>query len=343
MTITVQSGLETMEGNSHDIDISEIDLARSFVIVNATTTGTSATLPAEWSVSAYLSDTTTLRLQRDSSSIDATVAWQVITCDEDEFLVTQVNSLVTTGNTIRTHSIDEVDLSRTMLMYSCRTGATASNIAHATAEFTSPSTLVVTRGATDSARTYVRVEIVEWSLESGVTVVSDVSAVSGDLSSGTTVSHGATVTTDNTWLFAGCHHATAGLEQIALKVSFDSTNITIARHTTTNDYSSTVAWQLVTFPEDICYQYTETMGNLDTSVTETITSVTTGNSMLAGTNNCTGTGTSYGKQVLAIYFSDATTVTTDRSYSGQSTENFLSVVDFSSWNHSPNIMFLGQL
>ena len=348
MAITVQRGITTFSGSNDTATLSTpVDRARSFVVVTSTTNGIVASVGAEaWAATAVLTADDTLTFKKGSALYSCTVKWEVVTCDQEEFLTKRYTCMVGTTATVGTAAIDEVDISRTMLIYSVRGnyGTTDTISVFATAVFNSSIELGLERGIASSERAYLEVEVVEWSLESGVKVATDLDMVSGDLSSPTNVAHGATVTVDNTWLFARCFHATNGLEQCAMRMTFDATNIIYDRYDVTTSYYTKIAWQLITFPEDICYQETfNTAATTDSTVDKTITAVTLANSMVFGNNNCDGTGNAFARNAWSLAFTSTTNVRANRSYTGQQCEFAISIVDFTDWEHSAPNHFMGLL
>ena len=350
MSITVQKGVAVMTGDTLNVTITQVPLERSFVIVDATTdTYTSSTGFQDWGVTGVLLSGTTLYLQRDGSTQDASVTWQVITCDQGEFLIVDRGAApVTTGNTTATVSIPTVDLTRTMLIYNSRGNfdVTTTNIGFVTFTFTASNEFVIERGASSTTRTNTRYEVIEWSLESGVTVAHGVADGSGLTGTEVTSAHGATVTTTNTWLFAQSRHESNGLEQCAVRVRFDATNIIIGRFDTiATIYDSYAAWQLVTFPVSNCEQRTPSMASGDTVKDTGPTALTmdTGATIVWMTNNCDGTGTALGRNAWNSQVLNSTTIRSSRSYSGQSCEGHISICDFSLLTNSINILFLGDI
>ncbi len=349
MAISVQKGEAVLSSDSDTITITEVDLDRSFVIIDSstdTTTGSSGY--QSWGVHGKLTDSTTLTIQRDGGVADAQVTWTVVTCDQSEFLVVdRGTTTISTGSTTGTSDVAESDPTRTMLIYGSRgnfaTGST--NLGFATLEYTTPTLLTGTRGGTSSTRTYVFWEAIEWSLESGVTVEKGTASVTVGANNELSFSHGVTgVTTTNTWCFSQARHSSNGLEQCSMRVRFDSTDILLKRYDQTNAYVSDIAWQLVTFPEDCCEQRTPVMANTD-NVKDTTPSLVmdTGATIVWFTNSCNGTGQAFGRNAWNTQVLNSTTIRSKRSYTGQAGEGALSICDFSLINNVANTTFIGHL
>lgn len=345
--ITVQKGVKVCTSTSDTQTITAVDLARSYVVIQSTTNTSTATTGADlWQVGAQLTNSTTITFYRDSSAQDASVSWYVVTCTEQEFLaVNRVANIIATGTTADI-SISEVDVSRSMVIYSCRGNFTSadSNLAYGTASLKNSTTVTLTRGATSTTRMYFYFSVVEWSLNSGVKIHSGLWSASGDMATtpGSTAHGKSGVTTSNTWMFAKCQHSLNGLDQTSMKIYFDSTNI-YGVNMTTGSYPSVVHWQLVVFPEDICYQYTVNFLNTDATKNTTITSVDLSASVPFATATCAGTGTAFARHIVSAELTTATNLRLARSYAGQVLQCAMSVVDFSLWNASQNMMFLGNL
>lgn len=346
MAITIQSGLTSLTSDSLGITITRVDRSRAFILISATTDAVvSSTGCQNWLVTGYLTNGDTLTIQREGSTVNANVAWQVVTCDEDEFYVVRGQDLVNSGNTSATENITAIDLTRTMVIYSCRGDfdTSTTNLGFGSAVFNSNTQLGFERGGSSTTRTYINYEVVEWAVDSGVSVTAGYTTVSTDASSGVTAAHGATVTTSDSWLYCQSAHESNGLEQCAMRATFDATNVTMDRYDSTSTYVSKVAWQLVTFPEDICAQYTDEMASGDSSESTPVTAVTLANAMIWGTNNCNGTGTAFGRNALTHRFTTTTNAASTRSYTGQACQTALSVVDFSGWNYTKNIQFFHDI
>lgn len=347
MAISVQSGVAIVTSDDQDVTITAVDLDHSYVLVDSSTATTAASSGFQsWSVTAVLSDSTTLRLQRDGGVADAEVVWQVVTCDAGEFVtLTRGDASALTGNATDTVTVAEGDPNRTMLVYSVRGNFTTadSNLGFITGVFTTPTLLTFERGGTSTTRTNVRFEVVEWSQESGVTVTSGLSTVNANAGSGIDFAHGATVTTDNTFLYSQSRHEDNGLEQCSMRVSFDSTNITADRFDTTNAYTSHVAWQLITFPADICQKKTPVTGlDTTTQIDTTVSTIDVDKTIVWSTNNTNGQGASMGRNAWNVQVIDSTTIQSNRSYSGQLSELFISICDFSGLDHVQFSPMLGH-
>lgn len=349
MAITVQESVVvlTSDDQNHTLGTA-VDMSRSCVIVDASTASElAATGFQDWGVTGVLTDASTVQLQREGFTVDAEVVVQVVTCDQGEFLVVDRGQLViTTGNVTQTGTVVETDPGRTLLMYNSRGNfdTTDTYAGFVTCKFNSGVQIEAERGVSSTTRTFIRYEVVEWSLESGVRVaagVADATALLGSVAS--TVAHSATVTTANTWMFSQSRHESNGLEQCALRARFDATNIIMKRYDTTDaTFDSHVAWQLVTFLEDICQQKTPAMSSVDTSKDTTVTTVDTGATIVWSTNSCDGTGTSFGRNAWNTQVLNSTTLRSKRSFNGQACEMAISICDFSGLSDSQNILFLGH-
>ena len=358
MAITVQSGTEVMTADSEDITITAVDLTRSYVIVDATTdSATSTSSFQSWGVTAYLADSTTITIQRDGGVSDASVQWQVVTCDQGEFIVVARGAQpVSTGNTVTTVTVPDTDPGRAMLIYNSRGnfGTTDTNLGFVTGHFSSPTELQFERGGSSTTRTNCRYEVIEWSLNSGVRVTSGVHDGSGLLGSTPASSThgnsdvyvnvgGATDKLTNTWLFAQSRHEQNGLEQCAVYAWFDATKVYFQRydHATAN-YDSHIAWQLVTFPSECCELRTPSMASGDTVKDNTTTLVMdTSATAVWQTNSCNGTGQAFGRNAWKSEVLNSTTIRQTRSYSGQACYSAISICDFSLFDAYLNQLFMG--
>lgn len=357
MAITVQKGVAVLTADTDTVTITGVDLSRSFLLVDAstdTTTGSSGF--QSWGVQGALTDSTTITLYRDGGVADAEVTWSVVSCDQGEFQTVDRGTItIPTGATTNTVSVVESDLNRAMLIYASRGNFSTSNsnLGFATCKFNSSTELEGERGGTSTTRTYVKYEVVEWSLESGVTVASGVhdgSSLTG--SSEQTSAHGVSgVTLDgstrlsNCWLFAQARHESNGLEQCAVRARFDTSDILFQRYDTTSTlYDSHIAWQLVKFPTDCCEHRTPAAASGDTSKDNTMTlTMDTGATVVWQTNSCNGTGTAFGRNAWNVQVLNSTTIRQKRSYSGQACYMALSVCDFSLLSNSKPNLFLGHI
>lgn len=350
MAITVQKGATVLLDDDQDVTITAVDLTRSYVLIDASTDSAStSTGYQDWGVTAYLSSPTTVRLQRDGYTVDAEVTWSVVTCDQGEFLtVERSNTSITTGNVVATAAVTETDPARTMLLYNTRGnfGTSDTRCGFATGRISSIVELEFERGVSSTTRTNIRYELVEWSHESGVRVtagVADGSSLTGVTDE--TIPHGATVTTSDTWLYAQARHESNGLEQCAVRVRFDGSDILLKRYDTTSTaYDSHVAWQLVTFPADCTVQRTPVMASSDTTKDTSLSpiSIDTGATIVWQTNSCNGTGTALGRNSWNVQVLNSTTIRQKRSYSGQASESAISICDFSSLNNTKHVLYLGH-
>jgi len=349
MAITVQKGVAVLAADSDTVTITSVDLARSFVLIDASTDSTTGSSGYQsWGVVGTLTDSTTLTLQRDGGVADAEVTWSVVTCDQGEFVVVARDSvIIASGDTTATDSVTECDLGRTMLIYGSRGNfaPTETRLGFATGKFNSSTQLEFQRGSTSTTRTISHYEAVEWSLQSGVRVTAGVADGSGLTGvTAQTSPHNATVTTSDTWLYAQARHESNGLEQCSVRVRFDTADILLKRYDTTSTaYNSHVAWQLVTFPADCCEQRTPVAASGDTTKDTTPTLVMDTASTIAWqTNNCNGTGTAFGRNAWNVQVLNSTTIRQKRSYSGQASESAISICDFSLLSNSYPALFGGH-
>ncbi len=335
MAITKQSGELVLSADSDTVTISEVDLDRSFLLIDASTdTATSSSGFQSWGVHGKLTDSTTITIQRDGGAVDAEVVWQVVTCDQGEFAtVDRGVCVIASGNASGTSAVAESDPGRTMLIYASRGnfGTSDSNLGFATLELTTPVLLTGTRNGTSTTRTTVYWEAVEWSLESGVRVSAGVANVTTSADVELSFAHGASgVTASNTWCYSQSRHTQNGLEQCSMRVRFDAADILLKRYDQNAVYFSDVAWQLVTFPADCTEQRTPVMASSDTTKDTFPTLVMdTSATVVWMTNSCNGTGTALGRNAWNSQVLNTTTIRSKRSFSGQACEGAVSICDFS--------------
>lgn len=344
-----------LAADSDTVTITAVDLTRSYVLIDASTDSTTGSSGYQsWGVVGTLTDSTTLTLQRDGGVADAEVTWSVVTCDQGEFLVVDGGSFqIGSGDTTNTEIVNEFDTARTLIIYGSRgnfpTGS--SNVGFATCKANSSTELEVERGTSSTTRTVVHYQLIEWSLESGVTVANGVHDGTGLLgTSEDTSAHGvAGVTLDGTtkvsncWLFAQSRHEHNGLEQCSVRARFDTTNVLFQRHDhAATTYNSHIAWQLVKFPVDCCVHRTPSMSSGDTTKDTSLSPVSldTGATIVWQTNTCNGTGTAFGRNAWNVQVLDSSTIRQKRSYSGQAVYSAVSVCDFSLLDNVSNTFLL---
>jgi len=349
MAITVQRGVKVLTGDSDTVTLgTTVDLSRSFIIVDGSTDSVDGSTGfQDWGVTGVITDGDTITLAREGFTQDGSVSWQVVTCDQKEFLIVARGlSAIATGDSSKTVAVPETDPNRTMMMYNSKGnfGITESNLGFITGSFDSTTQILFERGGTSTTRTNLAYEIIEWSYESGVTVAKgliDAAGLTGVTE--TSTAHGSTVTTTNTWLFAQARHESNGLEQCAVRVRFDTTNILLKRYDAASTlYDSHVAWQLVTFPVSNCEQRTPALltGEIlhDTNTTLVMD---TGATIVWMTNSCNGTGTALGRNAWTSQVLDSTTIRSLRSYDGQASEGAISICDFSLLTSFGNLLLGG--
>ena len=177
MSLVVQRGTVELSGTSTDITISAVDLAHAFVLVDvvnsSTTSGARQSL-----VHGSLTNTTTLRLERDRSTGTRTVHWQVV--EAPQWSVQAVD-FASTGASV-SESITSVTLGETFVVVSGRSdSANDLNRQEVRASLASATSLTLTRddpAGTMTGTAYV-VSVPGAAVQRGTTTIaaSSVSAV----------------------------------------------------------------------------------------------------------------------------------------------------------------------
>lgn len=344
------AGDMTAATTTSSITIPSVDLRRAFVLISGRTDFNGNSLARDYMFEAELTDSTTLEITRGSATRAGSYVYQVVECDNQEFNVQKiVDNIPSLSNSKAVTIPYPIDPERTMVIATRRSSQTTAadeNEAYGTAKIEDAETLRLLRAfdGANAARVFITAYVIEWSLESNVKVFDGTIEVDETIANPKNFTHSGTdITTANTFMITQGNHEQSTLESVSMKATFDSSAVILERYGAAVVYNSDIHYQLVRFPQDICYQYEDDMALADFTEDTPITTVDLDHSIVVTTNSCAGTGTAFGRQIVTVKFLDDSTIQTERGYSGQPLEQAFSVVDFSTLEHNPDIDGLAHL
>jgi len=200
-------------------------------------------------VTGDILDANTLAFDRVGTSGQAEISYALVECFNNELNVQSGEILLASGTASATATIPAVDPSRSIVLVSTRTDVASAqqHQAHATGELVNGTTVQVRRAAAaTSANTFVRYQIVEFSISSGASVQTGEVAFNGGQSIVATL--GTAVDMNSSWLNFSYDASSDGPQQTAIKGQMTAMNqITFTRHAT-NSYNNRIRYYVVTFP-----------------------------------------------------------------------------------------------
>jgi len=347
MSITVQYVSSASVTDGTILHISPVDVERTFLITRAS--GNSSTAnegPDTWAFGTELISPSGIECsRRPATTALGNVGVYAVTCDAEEFFVRRGLSLIATGSSTGAINFSSpLDVDRTFLTATTWVNNTANNSVafdgFVSVHLDSPSRATTVRAtASGTYRNFIQWEAVTWASPTGVTVTHGYDNVSGNLAAGTTISTGVTVDTSRSFLIATFDHDSNGLEQCSLATTLNASDIFVERYDQTTSYSSNIAWQIIEFPSPtglvVQHGDTVTAASGDFTVTDTVSSYDTNQSVVTGWNSCNGTGTAFTRPLWLYETLSPTAVQFRRIRSGQDSEIRYQVIDFSGFTYSP--------
>lgn len=338
--INVQRGFTyftSADGTTKDVELTNaVDRDHAFIHISIKGEGTiGAQDMDEIFMTAEFVDDDTIRFQRQDSTNNAEVSWQVIEANPDAptpaFEVQTGELAFGSGDTSNTTSITDITSTTSAMILTQGRFTAASDIRTQilfTGEFDDTDTIRLTRGASGTAAT-VRYWVIKWSADFSVQA-NTISIGSGD--SGTTSDTISSVTTSRTMLFFTYNSDQNGLSQTSVKGYLSSaTGVTFER-TDTGTTINEIVYTVVEFPSGVTGQSNSTdWADTSNSNTSTLTSVDLDATLIFHSAEVTGTGTAFPRGVTTIYIDSATQLTMAVSYSGQTTTVAWTLVDTSGW------------
>jgi len=344
--IETQSGNTVITDGNSSIDVTLdnniTDLSRAFLLMWSTGDG-GATQAEDHQATGYLWDdsgTTKIKFERDGTDDDALIGYHVVETKNEDFTVQRGGSTITATNaSVDIDFGDDITQSRSMAIINSRSNDAGQDIygGIATTEFKDNDEITVTRGATVDTNTF-RYEVVEWSVESGVTVENGEQDCSGNMAAGITETITEVSSADQAWIYTTYRHESNGLEQTAIRsVLTNSTTITYDRYDQTTDYQSYCHWWAVDFNTsdvDVTHLSDEGASGDLTESTPIGGTITEPDSFIWADSNCNGTGTAYPRHIWYHQFEDPENTVSTRGYTTQASQIGIQVIDTTDWAYS---------
>ncbi len=323
-TFNVQRGTSTIAGtNPLNVSISAVDTSKAIVLISARASGTVAQTANILHVTATLTSSTNLQLQRESTSTSntVTVSWQVI--ESSSFSVERgtATTPATTTSSMNVSLLNPVDLRKSFIIVTARMndGTAANNVRNFwTAEFTSPSAFTLTRGTTGTVAT-VSWQVVQWE---GATVQRG--TTNATTTANATISE---VDTSTSFIYVTKRAASASNSVDTMAHAFfnSSTEIAVRRGGTTG--TTTVSWFVVSHPA----LKTQT-GSLTFSASSaqniSITSVTTARTFALSAETSATASTNYGQVFTTSTLTSSTNLALQKGATTTSVTSRWFVVEF---------------
>jgi hypothetical protein len=156
--VTVQRGLKILPTGATTTNVgllTNINLAKTFVLVTETTAQTSQTVDERFTVRARLTAVNNLELFRNANTTDTvTVAWQVVQIDESAVVQSGLVTIAAGNPNVTAALNPPVDLTRTFLVFSRSAGTSIGGdetLYQITGEITNATTLTFTKGQNGGA------------------------------------------------------------------------------------------------------------------------------------------------------------------------------------------------
>lgn len=323
---SIQEGLlSSWTGNNTTITISSVDITKAFVTISWRI---DANEPQHFSVTAQLENSTTIRIQRYSTSANAiNLRWQVV--EFSSGVTVQRGSRVMNSATENV-ALSSVDTSKSFPIITLRNVGVEFTAEDGVEAYISSSTNLELAGG--AAGTYVTVEwqVVEYDNASVQVVQQSVTAQNVNVSI-------SSVDLSKTFLvgsFAPGSGVTLGSEEFPNWKLTTSTNLNFYRYSTTSDAVNCTVY-VVTIPSEINVQRANvSVPNGDYYTDTTITAVDTSKTMLIGASNgfcLTSANTSSDSAAVSCFafaFVSSTSVRVTRTQNWADALVYLEVVEF---------------
>lgn len=301
------------------------NITKAFVLVNSTGTY-NARQPASHFVSGYISDVDTIKFERGGTVDQAEVSYAVVECKLNEFTV-QRGEIVLSGTSNQTSLPTPVDYSRSMVLMSSRTTDTSVTEKNAlvTGVLSSDGRVVTVQRVGNAGTTPVRYEVITFTPESEVKILTNELTLSSGQSAST---HTAAADLSSlglsdpsrAWLY--CSYDTSNdavaASTVGCDVSDDGKWADFSRYSTYS-YTNRIRYYAIAFPPNtVKVQSGKTAVHNPTDPDYQyskhdipITSVVTINKAFAFVTNTTaGTGTYFPRDRWLVHLADPTTLRT---------------------------------